>query len=153
MKKHKTKKAKRERQIQAPENTTRDLVIANRVSGKVHGGLSRIRLSLTFRIALHYCIQLFRSFIPVALILSVLMGLFISYPVSREVREMVPAEYDESVTGIENGYLSAYPADIAMEKDFFPRIGQQFSVFFRYLVSREEFSFYYSPNGEKMWLV
>ena len=140
-------------QTASADHNTRDFVIANKVSGKVHGGLSRIRLSLTFRIALHYCIQLFRSFIPVALIFSVLMGLFISYPVSRDVREMIPAEYDESVPGIEKGYLSAYPTDIVMEKDFFPRIGQQLSVFFRKLVSREEVSFYYSPNGEKMWLV
>ena len=73
-------------------NGTRDLVIANRVSGKVHGGLSRIRLSLTFRIALHYCVQLFRSFIPVALILTVMMCLFVSYPVSRELRQMIEDE-------------------------------------------------------------
>ena len=69
----KTKSNQRKKPHQQPE--TRDLVLANRMSGKIHGGLSRIRLSLTFRIALHYCIQLIRSFIPICLILTVLFCL------------------------------------------------------------------------------
>ena len=89
------------------ENGTRDFVIANRMSGKVHGGLSRIRLSLTFRIALHYCIQMLRSFIAVAIILTIMMCLFISYPVSRELRSMIPSEKDENQTEINTGYLKA----------------------------------------------
>ena len=132
---------------------TRDLVIANKVSGKVHGGLSRIRLSLTFRIALHYCIQLLRSFIPVAVILSILICLFISYPVSRDVRAMLPVEPDESQTIIEYGYLAAEKTDIVQEKDFFPRLGQQLSVFFRHVFSREEVRFYYTVSEGNQWLV
>ena len=50
MKKNKTKTAQEVRE------ETKDLVIANKMSDSVHGGLSRIRLSLTFRIALHFCI-------------------------------------------------------------------------------------------------
>ena len=144
-------KPKQKKETEA--NGTRDLVIANRVSGKVHGGLSRIRLSLAFRIALHYCIQLFRSFIPVALILSVLMCLFISYPVSRELRRMIPVQAEEAEAVIENGYLSAAQTDILPEKDFFPRIGQQFSVFFSNVFSREEVRFYYTDDGNREWLV
>lgn len=42
--------------------TERELVLANKVSGSLHGGVSRIRLSLAFRIALHYCFQLVQEF-------------------------------------------------------------------------------------------
>ena len=77
MKKTKNKQKAQEK----PE--TRDLVIANRMSGSIHGGLSRIRLSLTFRIALHYCIQLLRSFIPICLILTILFCIATAVPVSR----------------------------------------------------------------------
>ena len=59
MKKNRHKEQKKK---QVNNGQSRDLVIANKMSGSLHGGLSRIRLSLTFRIALHYCIQLFRSF-------------------------------------------------------------------------------------------
>ena len=132
---------------------TRDLVIANRVSGRVHGGLSRIRLSLTFRIALHYCIQLLRSFIPVALILTIMLSLFISFPVSRELRRMIPATPEESQKIITNGYLSAELSDIAPEKDFFPRMGQQLSVLFGHLFSREKIRFFYTSESGSQWLI
>ena len=134
-------------------NGTRDFVIANRMSGKVHGGLSRIRLSLTFRIALHYCIQLLRSFIPVAMILSVLLCVFISYPVSRELRQIIPENPDETQKNVENGYLSATLTDFVPEEHFFPRLGQQASVFFRYMFSREEIGFYYVSEKGTQWLV
>ncbi len=146
-------RTKQKKQKETAVNGTRDLVIANRVSGKVHGGLSRIRLSLTFRIALHYCIQLFRSFIPVALILSVLLCLFISYPVSRKLRQMIPAGAEETVNEIDNGYLSAVRTETIPEKNFFPRLGQQFSVFFGRMFSREEVRFYYSADGSNGWLI
>ena len=143
---------KEKKQTAPAENGTRDLVIANKVSGKVHGGLSRIRLSLAFRIALHYCIQLFRSFIPVALILTVLLCVFISYPVSRELKRMIPDVPETQQTEITNGYLSASLTETNAEKDFFPRIGQQFSVLFTRVFSNEQVSFYYS-SGENNWLV
>ena len=147
MKNRKNKKA----HIQ--ENGTRDFVIANKVSGKVHGGLSKIRLSLTFRIALHYCVQLFRSFIPTVIILSVMLCFFISYPVSRDVQKMITAEQAKTQTAITNGYLTAELSDIVLENGFFPRIGQQFSVVFRYLSRREEISFYYASGDGQNWLV
>ena len=149
--KNKTHKSK-EKQKKI-ENGTRDFIIANRVSGKVHGGLSRIRLSLTFRIALHYCIQMFRSFAAVAIILTIMMCLFVSCPVSRELQRMIPADSDEAQTVIENRYLKAEPAFIEPEHDFFPRLGQQISVVFRNLFSREEIQFYYSSANGMEWLV
>ena len=84
----KKNRLKEQKQKSGQAGETRELVIANRVSGKVHGGLSRIRLSLTFRIALHYCVQLFRSFIPVALIVSVLLCFAVSIPVSRALPDL-----------------------------------------------------------------
>ena len=150
MKKNRHKKTRKDGNR---ENGTRDLVLANKVSGKVHGGLSRIRLSLTFRIALHYCVQLLRSFIPVALILSVLLCVFVSIPVSRKLEQMLPAEPDAETQTISEGYLSAKTTDIPPETDFFPRIGQQFSVFFGRLFSREEFRFFYGEIPGGQWLV
>ena len=61
----KKKKHKQQRPVSQAEGNTRDLVIANKVSGSVHGGLSRIRLSLTFRIALHYKASLEDFIVPV----------------------------------------------------------------------------------------
>ena len=123
MKKNRHKKTRKDGNR---ENGTRDLVLANKVSGKVHGGLSRIRLSLTFRIALHYCVQLLRSFIPVALILSVLLCVFVSIPVSRKLEQMLPAEPDAETQTISEGYLSAKTKDIPPETDFFQGSGSSF---------------------------
>lgn len=149
----KNKTRKHNQKQKNKENGTRDFVIANRVSGKVHGGLSRIRLSLTFRIALHYCIQMFRSFIAVAIILTIVMCLSVSYPVSRKLQNMIPSDADCTQTVIENEYLKAEPAVIVPEPGFFPRLGQQLSVFFRNIFTREEIQFYYSSRNGSEWLV
>ena len=149
----KKKKLKDTHQKTTAENRTRDLVLANKVSRKVHGGMSRIRLSLTFRIALHYCIQLMRSFIPVAVILSVLLCLAVSYPVSREVRQMIRENAEEPDEVIENGYLTALRTETAPETDFFPRIGQQCSVLFSRLIGSEEISFFCTSANGNNWLI
>ena len=148
----KKNKHKEHRQKPQTENGTRDLVIANKVSGSLHGGLSKIRLSLTFRIAWHYCIQLFRSFIPVALILSVLLCISVSIPVSRKLNEMIPAVPDDSQTVISSDYLTVRQTDFVPDPDFFPRSAQQISVFFRRVFSSEEVGFYYT-RGQYNWLV
>ena len=130
---------------------THELVIANKVSGSLHGGLSRIRLSLTFRIALHYCIQLLRSYIPAALILTVLLCIGISIPVSKTLPEILPAESAEQ--NIFTGrYISAQLSETIPEQDFFPRVGQQFSVMFKKLFSDDVICFYYTSAGRN-WLV
>jgi len=132
---------------------TRDIVLANKVSGTLHGGLSRIRLSLAFRIALHYCLQLFRSFIPVSLIFSVLLCFAVCIPVSREVKNMIPVDLSETISDVGNSYLSAQKTDMILEPNFFPRLGQQISVFFRHLSDNEEVMFYYSSESGQNWLV
>ena len=149
MKKNKNKKPKQE---QHTASGTRDLVIANKVSGSLHSGLSRIRLSLTFRIAWHYCIQLIRSFIPAALILTVLLFAGISLPVARKVNQIIPDVPDDTQTLIVSDYLTAQQTNIIPENDFFPRAGQQLSAFFRDLFSSEKIGFYYS-RGSYNWLV
>ena len=149
----KKKKHKEKRPVRQAAGNTRDLVIANKVSGSVHGGLSRIRLSLTFRIALHYCIQLIRSVIPAALILSVLLCISLSLPVSRELRTMIPGTSGESQGTVSRGYLTLRETDVVPDRDFFPRLGQQLSVFFGHVFSREEVRFYYSSGTERCWLV
>ena len=135
------------------ESSTRDLVIANKMSGSVHGGLSRIRLSLTFRIALHYCIQLFRSFIPAAVILTVILCISISIPVSRELLRMTSPDSADGQEVLTYGYLTVHKTDDGQETGFFPRIGQQLSVMFRRVFSREEIRFYYHSVSGGNWLV
>ena len=92
----KTKNNQGKKTQQQPE--TRDLVLANRMSGSIHGGLSRIRLSLTFRIALHYCIQLMRSFLPICLILTVLFCFATAVPINRELNELKKETWSEGET-------------------------------------------------------
>lgn len=145
---------KQERPIIQTESGTRDFVIANRVSDKVHGGLSRIRLSLTFRIALHYCIQLFRSFIPVALILTAVMCVFTGISVSRKLGSVIPAKSGETQTVIEYGYLSAeQDAETVLETDFFPRLGQQLSGMFPGVFRSATIRFYYQSGESRLWHV
>ena len=148
--KKKTKKVNRTAEGQ--ENKTRDFVIANRMSGSVHGGLSRIRLSLTFRIAWHYCIQLFRSVIPALLILSVFLCIGVSIPVSRKLEKLDSLPEDSVSLPYTSDQMTVINAPEAAETGFFPRIGQQAKMVFRRLFSEEEISFFYTTNRNN-WLV
>ncbi len=151
MKKNRHKENKKKTRVR---EQNRELVLANRMSGSLHGGLSRIRLSLTFRIALHYCFQLFRSFIPVALILTIILCICVSFPVNRTLQRLSRnTEKTESGTVMKNTYLTVTATNEVPEKDFFPRAGQQMSVFFRKAFSRQEVSFYYAPDESRFWLV
>ena len=136
---------------QQPE--TRDLVLANRMSGSIHGGLSRIRLSLTFRIALHYCIQLLRSFLPICLILTVLFCFAAAVPISRELNELQKETWSDEEMEKQVGYLTVQQTNVMPEKDFFPRIGQQLSVLFRKAFSERILEFYYPTASGQQWLV
>ena len=143
----KTKSNQRKKTHQQPE--TRDLVLANRMSGRIHGGLSRIRLSLTFRIALHYCIQLIRSFIPICLILTVLFCFATAIPVTRELNELQKESWSEDETEKQVGYLTVKQTDTKPEEQFFPRIGQQMSVLFRKTFSDRSLEFYHEKRLNK----
>ena len=151
--KMKKKKNKQAHRTKPAEGRNRDLVIANRISGSVHGGLSRIRLSLTFRIALHYCLQLFRSFIPVALLLTVVFCAGVSFPVARGVKSMIRETASEETAVRQSGYLTAAETEEPPETDFFPRVGQQFSVLFDRVFSDEVLQFYYPAENGRQWLI
>lgn len=150
MKKKKTAKA--EKQAAASEST-RDLVIANRISGRVHGGLSRIRLSLTFRIALHYCLQLLRSFIPVFLILSILFCFAVSVPVGEKIRDLTSLALSHEETDRESEQLSVHRTEETSEKALFPRIGQQTKLIFTNKLLQNQLWFYYTDSGGREWKV
>ena len=167
MKKNKNKN--KNKKTKQKDVTERELVLANKVSGSLHGGVSRIRLSLAFRIALHYCFQLFRSFIPVALILSIVFCFCIAVPVSQELNELIPvrtvqeesgmteetgeyAESEQEIQTVTKGYLTAQVSDIIREQDFFPRISSDISLMFGRLFSHQQFRFLYSRSSQN-WLV
>ena len=148
MKNQKNKK----RREHSRESVTRDIVLANKVSRSIHGGISKIRLSLAFRIAWHYCVQLIRSYIPVALILTVSIFIAASIPVQNAIDRMISSGYEMIQSTASPGYLTIQPAEEIIENDFFPRIRQQLTVVFSDLLNQEQIRFYYSMNDEN-WLV
>ena len=169
MKKNKNKNKIKNKKTKQKDVTERELVLANKVSGSLHGGVSRIRLSLAFRIALHYCFQLFRSFIPVAIILSIVFCFCIAIPVSQELKELIPvrvveAERTETEQAIEEpageaepqkvsrGYLTAQMTGELPEEDFFQRLSRNMSLMFGRMFSQQQFRFFYTENSRN-WIV
>ena len=169
MKKNKNKNKNKNKKTKQKDVTERELVLANKVSGSLHGGVSRIRLSLAFRIALHYCFQLFRSFIPVALILSVVFCFCIAIPVSQELKEMIPVQtvqeeaeqsegteediqYDPAPQTVTKGYLTAQLTDEIRVDDFFERLSRDMSLMFGRMFSQQQFRFFYTENSRN-WIV
>ena len=169
MKKNKNKNKNKNKKTKQKDVTERELVLANKVSGSLHGGVSRIRLSLAFRIALHYCFQLFRSFIPVALILSVVFCFCIAIPVSQELKEMIPVQtvqeeaeqsegteediqYDPVPQTVTKGYLTAQLTDEIRVDDFFERLSRDMSLMFGRMFSQQQFRFFYTENSRN-WIV
>ena len=169
MKKNKNKNKNKNKKTKQKDVTERELVLANKVSGSLHGGVSRIRLSLAFRIALHYCFQLFRSFIPVALILSVVFCFCIAIPVSQELKEMIPVQtvqeeaeqsegteediqYDSAPQTVTKGYLTAQLTDDIRVDDFFERLSRDMSLMFGRMFSQQQFRFFYTENSRN-WIV
>ena len=145
------KKTKERKPPQKAE--THNLVLANRMSGSIHGGLSRIRLSLTFRIALHYCIQLLRSFLPVCIILTILFCLAAAIPVTETLNTLKNEVWQEGETEKHSGYLTVARSDTKPEEQLLPRIGQQFSVMFQSIIRNKCICFYYSADTEQEWIV
>ena len=147
------KKTKRITAESRPADETRDLVIANRISDKVHGGLSRIRLSLTFRITLHYGIQLLRSFIPVCIMMTVLFCAAASIPVSGTLRGICGETWQEDETSRTEGYLTVYRTETEREENFFARIRQQAGLMVREGLFRNRLWFYYTSEALHEWKV
>jgi signal transduction histidine kinase len=147
------KAAKKNNQPKQNQNgQTRELVIANRMSGSMHGGLSRIRLSLTFRIAWHYCIQLFRSIFPVAVVFSIIFCIAVAVPVSEKLNKLTHCEDNTMTLPYSDDYLVVEHAGQIAETDFFPRMVQQLKLVTYQLFSQEKISFYY-VSAEQEWLV
>ena len=147
------KKTKHKEKKLQQQSGTRELVIANRMSGSIHGGLSRIRLSLTFRIALHYCIQLVRSFIPICLILTILFCSATAVPVSRTLTDLRNDTWEAEETEKQSGYLTVSRTLTEPEGKLLQRIGQQVSVMFQRLFTDKCLQFYYSAGDAEEWLV
>ena len=147
------KKTKNKEHQKQAKPDTRDLVIANRMSGSIHGGLSRIRLSLTFRIALHYCIQLLRSFLPICLVLTIVFCFAAAVPISRTLEELQKETWTEGETEKASGYLTAERTETVPETKWFPRIGQQLSIMFQKIIPEKLFRFYYSTKNGEEWLI
>ena len=153
-KKNRKKKAAVSEKKQQARNSgdVRELKGVNQLSGRMHGGMSRIRLSLTFRIAAHYCLQLIRSFLPCAVLVLGLFAGGISIPVSRRLEQMesVPITAESPA---EDGMISAALTDAVPEKEFFPRIGQQAKRIFSRSLSDGSLQFYYSSHNHGELLV
>ena len=130
----------------------KELKLANRLSGRMHGGMSKIRLSLTFRIAALYCLQLVRSFIPSAILVLVLFAGGLSIPVSRRLNKMETAAItaeNPAVDGIVTGELT----ETIPEQRFFPRFGQQVSRIFSGSLNDGKLQFFYSSRNHGEMLV
>lgn len=115
------------------KTTVRELKGLNRVSEGVHGkmsrGVSNVRLSLTFRIAVHYAWQLIRSFLPVLILLTLIFSVAVSVPLSADLKRISEAGPDEdglySPAVIQNARLKIEPSGSIPEREFFPRLSQQ----------------------------
>ena len=147
------KKTKQVNETPQQGEKTRDLVIANRMSGKIHGGVSWIRLSLTLRIALHYCIQLLRSLIPVCLVLTVIFGIAVSAPISGRLQEMTAEKMQENGEERINGSIRLSVSEEIPEISFFPRVRQQSRVIFGEGMRQGELRFLYTSAAGDEWLV
>ena len=147
MKSNETKRNKK-----AGEGTTREFVIANRMSGRIHGGMSRIRLSLTFRIALHYCFQLLRSFIPACLVMTTVFCFAASIPVNGMLREACGTAMQDPQQEAGLGYLTVRKTEAVRETDFFPRLRQQSEQIFQNDLLRQKLWFYYTSADDEEWL-
>ena len=90
----------------------------NRASGRTHrlltGIMSNFRMSLTFRIALHYCGQLLRTLLPTLLVISIVFFALQAATIEDDLLRLrfeVPAEgnvFDQYA--IQNSHLQAWLA-------------------------------------------
>ncbi len=104
-----------------------DVQSINKLSGGLHGllsrGLSNLRLSLTFRIALHYCWQLLCTTLVACLIVSVIFGCVQFLDMQQTALRICAAQPDDGLSYtqqiIQRSGVSAqltedmYPADFA----------------------------------------
>lgn len=83
--------------------------------------MSRMRFSLTFRIAMHYCVQLLRTVFRNALILTLVLGVFSAYRIEEDVSRVsrgIPnanGVYDQNT--IQNDRIRAYWSEMTLPAD------------------------------------
>ena len=131
------------------KRTKGELQSVNRLSALMHGGLGKIRLSLTFRIAAHYCIQLLRSLIPVLIIATIIFSVAVSFPISREIQELYLTNIksnSESVTT--NGMITLSLTEKTPEKGLPRRIVQQCKVIFSGELNNRFLCFLYTGENQ-----
>ncbi len=110
----------------------------NRASEATHGRVTRaasnVRLSLTLRIALHYCVQLMRTLIPAALIMTIALGVAAGLRIGDALNRAYPAEPDP-ITGeysqevLRDESLSVFASNRTVPDDWKDRISFHFTNF------------------------
>lgn len=132
--------------------TAGELRLVNRISGNLHGGVSRIRLSLTFRIAAHYCIQMVRSLLPACVLVTALFCAVTGIAFNARLGEMTA-----SVPAVTEEYTPVHfmiepeenLANDAADTGFFPQTARVVSSFFR----DNEVTFLYSAADGTLYSV
>ncbi len=101
--------------------------------GGLHGlavsAMSRMRFSLTFRIAVHYCGQLLRTSLRNCVVITLLLGVLCAYPMAQQMRRIghtVPDQDTEySQLMLQNKYVSARLSGESVPSDLLSRIMMQ----------------------------
>lgn len=124
--------------------------------GGLHGlavsAMSRMRFSLTFRIAMHYCGQLLRTTLRNCVVMTLLLGALCSYSVYRQVdriRYTMPdqgAEYSQLM--LQNKYVSAHLSTSVVPFDLMSLITFQGRAILSN-ISSMEFKFYVRYAGKQ----
>lgn len=110
-------------------------ILSETVHGKVKTGVSNIRLSLSFRIAMHYVLQIIRSVFPIILIMTILFCIACSFPIAGDLERIAAHSLEEGQTEytreiIDNARLFVTDTKSLPEVDFFPRLSTQFETIF-----------------------
>lgn len=144
-------KSKNEQVSGVPEQGSRER--------KKQSYISNIRLSLTFRIALHYVLQLIRTVIPIMLVMTVLFCFGLSIPVLNDLNRITETQLEEGQTEytqdvIRNSRLQVSATGHLPKEDFIERMKQQVPLIFsRGLTDVPEswLSFLYTaPDGKDL---
>ena len=108
---------------------------SKKTAGNKQSRISSIRLSLTFRIALHYVLQLIRTVIPIMLIMTVLFCFGLSIPVFEDLHRITGQPLEEGQTAytqdvILNPRLQVETTNLLPKTDFLARVTDQFRLIF-----------------------
>lgn len=130
--------------------------LSETVHGKVKTGVSNIRLSLSFRIAMHYVLQLIRSAVPIILIMTFLFCIACSLPIAADLKRISANSLSEGQNEypreiIDNSRLIVASTESSPETDFFPRLSTQLDTLFSESTFHARDSWlsflYTAPNG------